>query len=117
MTAPAGGAPKRSWKRCAAATSGSWPSRRPGIAEALGGPASAALAQVDENHLGDGLEGLEDAGPLRGDRLEDRLALAHELALHLLDRQGGREVALVELQHVRDGAQIVSLLLEIEVEV
>src|SRR3989338_8001186 len=77
----------------------------------------AALAQLEEDHLGDGLEGLENARALGGDGLEDRLPLAHELTLHLLDWQGRWEVALVELQDVGGGAQVVALLLEVEVEV
>ena len=75
------------------------------------------LLQLREHQLGDGLQGIEHAGAVHRHGLERRLALEVELAVHLVGGQRGGQVALVELQDVRDRLQVVALLLEVLVEV
>src|SRR3954465_12644344 len=77
------------------------------------GSLSLALLQLDQDLLRDGLQGIEDADARRRHRLEGRLTLVIQRAVHLFDRYHAREIPLVELQSIGDRRQIEPVLLQI----
>src|SRR4051794_3857219 len=77
------------------------------------GSLSLAFLQLDQDLLRDRLQGIEDADARRRHRLEGRLALVVERAIHLFDRYHAREIPLVELQGVGDRRQVEPVLLQV----
>src|ERR1700753_2760325 len=64
------------------------------------------LLELDEDLLGDGLQGVEDSDAGGGHGLERRLPLVVERAVHLVGGCDVLQVALVELQRVGDRRQV-----------
>src|SRR3954454_3481379 len=75
------------------------------------------LFQFGENQLGDGFQRVENAGAVHRHGFERRLAFEVELAIQLVGGDRRRQVALVELQRVRNRLQLVALLLEVLLQV
>src|SRR5581483_1244001 len=86
-------------------------------AEVLGGARSAASLQLHQHLSRDLLQSFKYAVPLKGDRLNDRLVLALKLTGKGLDGEDVGQVALVELQDIRNLAEVVSVFLEIGHEI
>src|SRR5512138_114419 len=87
------------------------PHRRPGQG------ALAALLELGQDELGDGLQRLEDADAGGRDRLVLGDVPRVEQPAELLDRGDVRQVALVVLDHVRDLVEVVALLGEVHSQV
>src|SRR5262249_35884086 len=73
--------------------------------------------QLGQDLPGGRLQGVEHSPAGRRDGLEGRLPLDVQLAVHLVHRKGGRQVALVELKDVGDLRDVVAVLSQVLVEV
>src|SRR6476469_9545525 len=77
----------------------------------------SALLQLSQDLAGDGLKRFKNAHALKGDRLDDGLVALPKLLLERIERHGVGQVALIELQHVRDLLEIVAVLAKILLQV
>src|SRR5437763_9416061 len=85
--------------------------------DATSASSAAVFAQLHQHLLGNRLERIEDADAATGDRFKDRLVFAQQLGFQLVGGNDVRQVALVQLQHVRQLCQLVAVLLEIQFEI
>ena len=77
----------------------------------------AALFQFYEHQASDFFQGFEDAGALERDGLDYRLVFLLQFLLELVDWEYVRQVALVELQDVRNLLEVVAVFLKVGHEI
>ena len=82
------------------------------------GAEALALLQLSQNEAGNFVQRLEYAGALESHGFENRFLFANQLALQIVEAHRRGQIALVrELQHVRDLREIVTVLLQIFLEI
>ena len=76
-----------------------------------------SLAQLDQNLLRHRLQGVEDSLPLGRHGFKGGLPLVVEGAVEIFHRHGARQITLIELQSVRKGLEIETVLFEVVLQI
>jgi hypothetical protein len=72
-----------------------------------------ARFQLIQNLLGDFFQGFEYAGALEGDGFDDGFVFASEFGGQQIDRENVGQVALIELQNIRNLVEVVAVLFQV----